>query len=203
MMWSAVSWHCPTRRCSVAASRKAAAVTADGAMPARPERCRRYGAPSRARRSSAADVRARTAHLPADAPRRTAPGPAPALRSARRFVCDCKFTLYLQITLFTVHRRKKKCIRYLQGEGRCASPVSSDGSAIDSPPSPLDALQCVSSAFPSDKLAAPADSTHREHTDPLPVSAPLTAAVCSSRPNAGCSPAPAEPSACSVASTGT
>ncbi|KAF4098177.1 hypothetical protein G5714_020207 [Onychostoma macrolepis] len=40
------------------------------------------------------------------------------------------------ITLLTVPRRKKKCIRYLQ-RGRCASPHSSDGSAIDSPPSPV------------------------------------------------------------------
>uniref|UniRef100_A0A669PVV0 Transcription factor 7 n=1 Tax=Phasianus colchicus TaxID=9054 RepID=A0A669PVV0_PHACC len=117
--------------------------------------------------------------------------------------CRARFGLNQQTDWCGPCRRKKKCIRYLQGEGRCASPVSSDGSAIDSPPSPLDALQCISSAFPSDKLAAPADSTHREHTDPLPVSAPITAAACSSRPNPGCSPAPAEPSACSVASTGT
>ncbi|XP_032889761.1 transcription factor 7-like 2 isoform X12 [Amblyraja radiata] len=31
-------------------------------------------------------------------------------------------------------RRKKKCIRYIQGEGSCASPPSSDGSILDSPP---------------------------------------------------------------------
>ncbi|XP_059388497.1 transcription factor 7-like 2 isoform X14 [Carassius carassius] len=31
-------------------------------------------------------------------------------------------------------RRKKKCIRYIQGEGSCASPPSSDGSLLDSPP---------------------------------------------------------------------
>ncbi|KAG9338358.1 hypothetical protein JZ751_025917 [Albula glossodonta] len=31
--------------------------------------------------------------------------------------------------------RKKKCIRYIQGEGSCASPPSSDGSLLDSPPS--------------------------------------------------------------------
>lgn len=30
--------------------------------------------------------------------------------------------------------RKKKCIRYIQGEGSCASPPSSDGSLLDSPP---------------------------------------------------------------------
>ncbi|XP_062928019.1 transcription factor 7-like 2 isoform X5 [Mobula hypostoma] len=36
-----------------------------------------------------------------------------------------------------IFRRKKKCIRYIQGEGSCASPPSSDGSLLDSaPPSP-------------------------------------------------------------------
>ncbi|XP_072095652.1 transcription factor 7-like 2 isoform X12 [Mobula birostris] len=35
---------------------------------------------------------------------------------------------------FPVSRRKKKCIRYIQGEGSCASPPSSDGSLLDSPP---------------------------------------------------------------------
>lgn len=43
---------------------------------------------------------------------------------------------YSQITLLTVLRRKKKCIRYLQG-GQCASPNSSDGSAVDSPSFPI------------------------------------------------------------------
>ncbi|XP_030629054.1 transcription factor 7-like 2 isoform X2 [Chanos chanos] len=32
-------------------------------------------------------------------------------------------------------RRKKKCIRYIQGEGSCASPPTSDGSLPESPPS--------------------------------------------------------------------
>ncbi|KTF78421.1 hypothetical protein cypCar_00035833 [Cyprinus carpio] len=36
---------------------------------------------------------------------------------------------------FSFFRRKKKCIRYIQGEGSCASPPSSDGSLLDSPPS--------------------------------------------------------------------
>uniref|UniRef100_A0A671L6U5 Transcription factor 7-like 2 n=1 Tax=Sinocyclocheilus anshuiensis TaxID=1608454 RepID=A0A671L6U5_9TELE len=31
--------------------------------------------------------------------------------------------------------REKKCIRYIQGEGSCASPPSSDGSLLESPPS--------------------------------------------------------------------
>ncbi|XP_074763861.1 transcription factor 7-like 2 isoform X8 [Athene noctua] len=32
-------------------------------------------------------------------------------------------------------KRKKKCVRYIQGEGSCVSPPSSDGSLLDSPPS--------------------------------------------------------------------
>lgn len=58
------------------------------------------------------------------------------------FVIECAYlwhftsTFYSQITLLTVLRRKKKCIRYLQG-GQCASPDSSDGSAVDSPSSPI------------------------------------------------------------------
>ncbi|ERE79279.1 transcription factor 7-like 2-like isoform 1 [Cricetulus griseus] len=31
-------------------------------------------------------------------------------------------------------RRKKKCVRYIQGEGSCLSPPSSDGSLLESPP---------------------------------------------------------------------
>uniref|UniRef100_A0A8C0G7A3 Transcription factor 7 like 2 n=1 Tax=Chelonoidis abingdonii TaxID=106734 RepID=A0A8C0G7A3_CHEAB len=31
--------------------------------------------------------------------------------------------------------KKKKCVRYIQGEGSCISPPSSDGSLLDSPPS--------------------------------------------------------------------
>ncbi|XP_033975139.1 transcription factor 7-like 2 isoform X6 [Trematomus bernacchii] len=40
-------------------------------------------------------------------------------------------------------RRKKKCIRYIQGEGSCASPPSTDGSLLDSP------LSSPSSVVPS------------------------------------------------------
>ncbi|XP_063204653.1 transcription factor 7 isoform X7 [Chroicocephalus ridibundus] len=117
--------------------------------------------------------------------------------------CRARFGLNQQTDWCGPCRRKKKCIRYLQGEGRCASPVSSDGSAIDSPPSPPDALQCISSAFPSDKLAAPADSAHREQPDPFPVSAHLHTASGSSRPITRCSSAPAESPAYSAASAGT
>ncbi|XP_029853733.1 transcription factor 7 isoform X4 [Aquila chrysaetos chrysaetos] len=118
--------------------------------------------------------------------------------------CRARFGLNQQTDWCGPCRRKKKCIRYLQGEGRCASPVSSDGSAIDSPPSPLDALQCISSAFPSDKLAAPADSAHSEQPEPFPVSAHLQTATCSSRLTATrCPSAPTESPAYSLASTGT
>ncbi|KAG9339801.1 hypothetical protein JZ751_022467 [Albula glossodonta] len=58
------------------------------------------------------------------------------------------FTSLMRITLLTVPRRKKKCIRYLQG-GRCASPHSSDGSAIDSPPSPINTVPAPPSPSPS------------------------------------------------------
>ncbi|KAM6322787.1 transcription factor 7 isoform 1-T1 [Podargus strigoides] len=115
--------------------------------------------------------------------------------------CRARFGLNQQTDWCGPCRRKKKCIRYLQGEGRCASPVSSDGSAIDSPPSPPEPLQCISSAFPSDKLAA--DSAHREQPDPFPASAHLQTATCSSRLTARSSSAPTESPAYSLASTGT
>ncbi|XP_054072871.1 transcription factor 7 isoform X5 [Rissa tridactyla] len=55
----------------------------------------------------------------------------------------------------------------------------------------------------SDKLAAPADSAHREQPDPFPVSAHLHTASGSSRPITRCSSAPAESPAYSAASAGT
>ncbi|XP_016096153.1 transcription factor 7-like 2 isoform X6 [Sinocyclocheilus grahami] len=50
--------------------------------------------------------------------------------------CRARFGLNQQTDWCGPCRRKKKCIRYLQ-RGRCASPHSSDGSAIDSSPSPV------------------------------------------------------------------
>nr|XP_023659345.1 transcription factor 7-like 2 isoform X1 [Paramormyrops kingsleyae]XP_023659346.1 transcription factor 7-like 2 isoform X1 [Paramormyrops kingsleyae] len=47
--------------------------------------------------------------------------------------CRARFGLNQQTDWCGPCRRKKKCIRFLQG-GRCSSPHSSDGSAIDSPP---------------------------------------------------------------------
>ncbi|XP_035998748.1 transcription factor 7 isoform X4 [Fundulus heteroclitus] len=49
--------------------------------------------------------------------------------------CRARFGLNQQTDWCGPCRRKKKCIRYLQGGG-CPSPSSSDLSAIDSPPSP-------------------------------------------------------------------
>uniref|UniRef100_A0A671NGQ1 Transcription factor 7-like 2 n=1 Tax=Sinocyclocheilus anshuiensis TaxID=1608454 RepID=A0A671NGQ1_9TELE len=48
-------------------------------------------------------------------------------------------------------RRKKKCIRYIQGEGSCASPPSSDGSLLESPPS----SPSIVSPSPSSKESKP------------------------------------------------
>ncbi|XP_061822624.1 transcription factor 7-like 2 isoform X15 [Nerophis lumbriciformis] len=49
--------------------------------------------------------------------------------------CRARFGLDQQNNWCGPCRRKKKCIRYIQGEGSCASPPSSDGSLPDSPPS--------------------------------------------------------------------
>ncbi|XP_078499945.1 transcription factor 7-like 2 isoform X31 [Lissotriton helveticus] len=54
-------------------------------------------------------------------------------------------------------RRKKKCIRYIQGEGSCISPPSSDGSLLDSPPLSPDLLDSP----PRDSLS------QTEQTQPL------------------------------------
>uniref|UniRef100_A0A8C7ZL66 Transcription factor 7 like 2 n=1 Tax=Oryzias sinensis TaxID=183150 RepID=A0A8C7ZL66_9TELE len=56
-------------------------------------------------------------------------------------------------------RRKKKCIRYIQGEGSCASPPSTDGSLLDSPPS------SPSSVVPSPSSKEPKPQT--EQMQPL------------------------------------
>ncbi|XP_023264891.1 transcription factor 7-like 2 isoform X7 [Seriola lalandi dorsalis] len=49
--------------------------------------------------------------------------------------CRARFGLDQQNNWCGPCRRKKKCIRYIQGEGSCASPPSTDGSLLDSPPS--------------------------------------------------------------------
>ncbi|KAF7705390.1 transcription factor 7-like 2 isoform X6 [Silurus meridionalis] len=49
--------------------------------------------------------------------------------------CRARFGLDQQNNWCGPCRRKKKCIRYIQGEGSCVSPPSSDGSLLESPPS--------------------------------------------------------------------
>ncbi|XP_029101172.1 transcription factor 7-like 2 isoform X14 [Orcinus orca] len=49
--------------------------------------------------------------------------------------CRARFGLDQQNNWCGPCRRKKKCVRYIQGEGSCLSPPSSDGSLLDSPPS--------------------------------------------------------------------
>ncbi|XP_055797908.1 transcription factor 7-like 2 [Salvelinus fontinalis] len=67
--------------------------------------------------------------------------------------CRARFGLNQQTDWCGPCRRKKKCIRYLQG-GWCTSPTSSDGSAIDSPLSPVDGVppQHPSSSLPASPL---------------------------------------------------
>uniref|UniRef100_A0AAY4F087 HMG box domain-containing protein n=1 Tax=Denticeps clupeoides TaxID=299321 RepID=A0AAY4F087_9TELE len=83
-------------------------------------------------------------------------------------------------------RRKKKCIRYIQGEGSCASPHSSDGSLLDSPPSsPSLVAPSPTSKEPTKpqteqiqplsltlKPAPPLASAHHQHQHLLPVAPP-------------------------------
>ncbi|XP_033975135.1 transcription factor 7-like 2 isoform X2 [Trematomus bernacchii] len=57
--------------------------------------------------------------------------------------CRARFGLDQQNNWCGPCRRKKKCIRYIQGEGSCASPPSTDGSLLDSP------LSSPSSVVPS------------------------------------------------------
>ncbi|XP_075200593.1 transcription factor 7 isoform X2 [Anomaloglossus baeobatrachus] len=85
--------------------------------------------------------------------------------------CRARFGLNQQTDWCGPCRRKKKCIRYLQGEGRCGSPISSDGSPVDSPSSPVTGVQCIStSAYSSCELTSPADSAPSEQSCSLPAS---------------------------------
>ncbi|CAB1352943.1 unnamed protein product [Coregonus sp. 'balchen'] len=92
--------------------------------------------------------------------------------------CRARFGLNQQTDWCGPCRRKKKCIRYLQG-GWCASPTSSDGSAIDSPPSPVDGVPPQHPSLPSSPSpASPSDiplhpQPSKQHT-PLILSKPKT-----------------------------
>lgn len=108
-------------------------------------------------------------------------------------VCDHEFTLYLQITLFTIPRRKKKCIRYLPGEGRCPSPFPSDDSTLgcSGSPAPQDSPSyLLLPHFPTALLASPAE--------PAPTSPGLSAALSLPAPWA-----PMGPQQCPAEYTGT
>ncbi|XP_069095457.1 transcription factor 7-like 2 isoform X23 [Pleurodeles waltl] len=71
--------------------------------------------------------------------------------------CRARFGLDQQNNWCGPCRRKKKCIRYIQGEGSCISPPSSDGSLLDSPPLSPDLL----ASPPRDSLS------QTEQTQPL------------------------------------
>ncbi|XP_041426709.1 transcription factor 7-like 2 isoform X11 [Xenopus laevis] len=71
--------------------------------------------------------------------------------------CRARFGLDQQNNWCGPCRRKKKCIRYIQGEGSCVSPPSSDGSLLDSPPS--------SPAMPDSPISDSKPQT--EQTQPL------------------------------------
>ncbi|XP_077963149.1 transcription factor 7 isoform X4 [Gasterosteus aculeatus] len=81
--------------------------------------------------------------------------------------CRARFGLNQQTDWCGPCRRKKKCIRYLQGGG-CPSPTSSDLSAIDSPPSPTRHRLYQHLPPVSPGCSPPSPSTH------LPSSPPLT-----------------------------
>ncbi|XP_014847714.1 PREDICTED: transcription factor 7-like 2 isoform X4 [Poecilia mexicana] len=70
--------------------------------------------------------------------------------------CRARFGLDQQNNWCGPCRRKKKCIRYIQGEGSCASPPSTDGSLLDSPPS-----------SPSSVVPSPSPKESKPHTEQM------------------------------------
>ncbi|XP_055409745.1 transcription factor 7 [Bubalus kerabau] len=75
--------------------------------------------------------------------------------------CRARFGLNQQTDWCGPCRRKKKCIRYLPGEGRCPSPVPSDDSALGCPrsPTPQDSPSyLLLPHLPTELLASPAES---------------------------------------------
>ncbi|XP_063086702.1 transcription factor 7 isoform X3 [Cavia porcellus] len=74
--------------------------------------------------------------------------------------CRARFGLNQQMDWCGPCRRKKKCIRYLPGEGRCPSPVPSDDSALgcpSSPASPDSPSYLLPPHFPTELLACPVE----------------------------------------------
>nr|XP_045009283.1 LOW QUALITY PROTEIN: transcription factor 7 [Jaculus jaculus] len=91
--------------------------------------------------------------------------------------CRARFGLNQQTDWCGPCRRKKKCTRYLPGEGRCPSPVPSDDSALDCPrsPAPQDSPSyLLLPHFPTELLASPVERHHHPQVSlKLPVSQPL------------------------------
>ncbi|XP_032332626.1 LOW QUALITY PROTEIN: transcription factor 7 [Camelus ferus] len=90
--------------------------------------------------------------------------------------CRARFGLNQQTDWCGPCRRKKKCIRYLPGEGRCPSPVPSDDSALGCPgsPAPQDSPSyLLLPHFPTELLASPAEQ-HLHHQVSRPLSASQT-----------------------------
>uniref|UniRef100_UPI00398E5EC9 transcription factor 7-like 2 isoform X7 n=1 Tax=Pristiophorus japonicus TaxID=55135 RepID=UPI00398E5EC9 len=80
--------------------------------------------------------------------------------------CRARFGLDQQNNWCGPCRRKKKCIRYIQGEGSCASPPSSDGSILDSlPPSPSMLSPSTADSDPQTEQMQPLSLTMK--ADPL------------------------------------
>ncbi|XP_026089984.1 transcription factor 7-like 2 isoform X3 [Carassius auratus] len=81
--------------------------------------------------------------------------------------CRARFGLNQQTDWCGPCRRKKKCIRYLQ-RGRCASPHSSDGSAIDSPLSPVNHLPNPASPprYPASPNSSPLPQSSKSSAHP-------------------------------------
>ncbi|XP_059397715.1 transcription factor 7-like 2 isoform X3 [Carassius carassius] len=81
--------------------------------------------------------------------------------------CRARFGLNQQTDWCGPCRRKKKCIRYLQ-RGRCASPNSSDGSAIDSPMTPVNHLPNPASPprYPASPTSSPLPQSSKSSAHP-------------------------------------
>ncbi|KAM9325244.1 transcription factor 7-like 2 [Gastrophryne carolinensis] len=79
--------------------------------------------------------------------------------------CRARFGLDQQNNWCGPCRRKKKCIRYIQGEGSCVSPPSSDGSLLDSPPSSPTMLDSPTRDSPQTEQTQPLSLTLKP--DPL------------------------------------
>ncbi|XP_046723655.1 transcription factor 7 isoform X3 [Silurus meridionalis] len=81
--------------------------------------------------------------------------------------CRARFGLNQQMDWCDPCRRKKKCIRYLQG-GQYVSPNSSDGSALDSPSSPVHHLTHptypLNCPFPFPKAKPVQTGQHPQHS---------------------------------------